>query len=61
MLHVLEPLCEEVWSPRIHNTSATDGMSRLMLESARAADDDIIEFKCRVECMKNTTLITTSH
>nr|ABA93440.1 transposon protein, putative, unclassified [Oryza sativa Japonica Group] len=44
MLHVLEPLCEEVWSPRIHNTSATDGMSRLMLESARAADDDIIEF-----------------
>uniref|UniRef100_A0A0E0BIW6 Serine carboxypeptidase-like n=1 Tax=Oryza glumipatula TaxID=40148 RepID=A0A0E0BIW6_9ORYZ len=47
MLHVLEPLCEEVWSPRIHNTSATDGMSRLMLESARAADDDIIEFKCR--------------
>uniref|UniRef100_A0A0E0F5I4 Uncharacterized protein n=1 Tax=Oryza meridionalis TaxID=40149 RepID=A0A0E0F5I4_9ORYZ len=47
MLHVLEPFCEEVWSPGIHNNEATDGMIRLMLESASAANDDIIEFKRR--------------
>uniref|UniRef100_A0A0E0F5J2 Uncharacterized protein n=1 Tax=Oryza meridionalis TaxID=40149 RepID=A0A0E0F5J2_9ORYZ len=52
MLHVLEPFCEEVWSPGIHNNEATDGMIRLMLESASAANDDIIEFKRRVECIK---------
>uniref|UniRef100_A0A0E0R855 Uncharacterized protein n=1 Tax=Oryza rufipogon TaxID=4529 RepID=A0A0E0R855_ORYRU len=47
MLHVLEPFCEDVGSPGIHNNEATDGMIRLMLESASAANDDIIEFKCR--------------
>ncbi|XP_052136211.1 serine carboxypeptidase-like 7 isoform X2 [Oryza glaberrima] len=46
MLHVLEPFCD-VGSPGIHNNEATDGMIRLMLESASAANDDIIEFKCR--------------
>uniref|UniRef100_A0A0E0MFB7 Uncharacterized protein n=1 Tax=Oryza punctata TaxID=4537 RepID=A0A0E0MFB7_ORYPU len=46
MAHILEPLCEEVWSPGIHNTAVIDGISLLMLESA-AVDDDLTMFKCR--------------
>uniref|UniRef100_A0A0D9XRW5 Carboxypeptidase n=1 Tax=Leersia perrieri TaxID=77586 RepID=A0A0D9XRW5_9ORYZ len=39
MLHILEPLCEEIFSPKIHNTAEQDGTSRVMLESTAAADD----------------------
>uniref|UniRef100_A0A0D9XRX7 carboxypeptidase D n=1 Tax=Leersia perrieri TaxID=77586 RepID=A0A0D9XRX7_9ORYZ len=40
MAHILEPICQEIYSPMSHNTVARDGMSRLMLESAAADDDD---------------------
>uniref|UniRef100_A0A0D9XRW9 Serine carboxypeptidase-like 19 n=1 Tax=Leersia perrieri TaxID=77586 RepID=A0A0D9XRW9_9ORYZ len=40
MVHILEPLCEGIFSPKIHNITEQDGTSRLMLEST-AADDDL--------------------
>lgn len=45
--HILEPVCEEVWSPKI--AAATDGMSRLLVESA---DELQSAFDCRVECQE---------
>uniref|UniRef100_A0A0D9XRX3 Serine carboxypeptidase-like 18 n=1 Tax=Leersia perrieri TaxID=77586 RepID=A0A0D9XRX3_9ORYZ len=39
IFHILEPSCEEIFSPRIRNTAVKDVMSRLVLESAPADDD----------------------
>ncbi|XP_040384465.1 serine carboxypeptidase-like 19 [Oryza brachyantha] len=46
LLHVLEPSCEEVWSPRTRNSAAMDGTSRLMLKS-NPVNDDPPTFECR--------------